>query len=460
MDASVVPLCVLCLSLFLLSQTGTDSCNITTLLHLHAAGTVTSATLIWHDSYTEGWLALQNAPCKLAQPCRLHAAGRCPFKHDAAEQAPQHVSAAHTPAVDPNTTGKLGVFHPPESLYKTVECKSFKASGSCPYGSQCGFAHGKQELRVPSLVGAMNPAPHKVPVATPCKYGVGCKRQATCMFQHPTVPAVVPIPMFQYPTVPAVAPMFRYPTVPVVPMPTVSVHVSRERTTKVAPDPPRERRASASPPPPQFNPRNILSELFDVAVRSSGSAIVTPAQLSQFILPSVLAQLAAAFQLKGHSGHPVTITKVLRAASHFKWVQLQESYNERTKGNNVTGAQWVFDGTAPQATRPLRKARKARAPKTAAAAAAAAATAAAVAAGPRMCVQGCGRLVESPHPKHKFCNACAATNKAARLAAGEVSHSSAATSVTSSMVDDDSDYQEDLEPGAYNDSWDEDDDLE
>lgn len=32
--------------------------------------------------------------------------------------------------------------------YKTVLCKTFEKTGSCPYGDKCQFAHGRGELRI------------------------------------------------------------------------------------------------------------------------------------------------------------------------------------------------------------------------------------------------------------------------------------------------------------------------
>uniref|UniRef100_A0A6C0AX98 C3H1-type domain-containing protein n=1 Tax=viral metagenome TaxID=1070528 RepID=A0A6C0AX98_9ZZZZ len=34
--------------------------------------------------------------------------------------------------------------------YKTVLCKTFEKTGSCPYGNKCQFAHGIHELRISS----------------------------------------------------------------------------------------------------------------------------------------------------------------------------------------------------------------------------------------------------------------------------------------------------------------------
>jgi hypothetical protein len=112
---------------------------------------------------------------------------------------------------------------------------------------------------------------------------------------------------------------------------------------------PRPRRTSHTRP--RFDRRGTLANAFAVTAGTHGSAIVTPAQLSQIVSPAVLAQLAEAFHLKGHEGRPVTVTAVLRQAARLKWVALEERVTANADGTvnkhtHVTGAQWVVDRAA------------------------------------------------------------------------------------------------------------------
>lgn len=57
--------------------------------------------------------------------------------------------------------------------YKTVLCNKWQFTGSCPYGHKCMFAHGWDDIRVPSNV---------------CKAWVEsgvCMYGLKCAFAHP-----------------------------------------------------------------------------------------------------------------------------------------------------------------------------------------------------------------------------------------------------------------------------------
>ena len=74
---------------------------------------------------------------------------------------------------------KLEAKNKNDQNYKTELCKKFQAIGSCPYGSKCRFAHGKEEL-ITKLQGA-NYKKEK------CKsfYEKGyCLYGSRCLFQH------------------------------------------------------------------------------------------------------------------------------------------------------------------------------------------------------------------------------------------------------------------------------------
>ena len=74
---------------------------------------------------------------------------------------------------------KLEAKNKNDQNYKTELCKKFQAIGSCPYGSKCTFAHGKEEL-ITKLQGA-NYKKEK------CKsfYEKGyCLYGSRCLFQH------------------------------------------------------------------------------------------------------------------------------------------------------------------------------------------------------------------------------------------------------------------------------------
>ena len=48
--------------------------------------------------------------------------------------------------VSQTTVGMRTAKHPP-NMFKTTMCRSWSTHGSCPYGTQCQFAHGRHELR-------------------------------------------------------------------------------------------------------------------------------------------------------------------------------------------------------------------------------------------------------------------------------------------------------------------------
>ena len=72
---------------------------------------------------------------------------------------------------------------PPAMKLKTALCSHFAASGACPFGTGCKFAHAC-ELATPA------PTPRgkggKGKGKAQCKFGQGCKRRHTCTFLHPS----------------------------------------------------------------------------------------------------------------------------------------------------------------------------------------------------------------------------------------------------------------------------------
>lgn len=100
-------------------------------------------------------------PCRYESNCKNIVDGTCPFHHteeevnralkafieDAAtkaqlkeENARLRIEAAAI-AARPNT--EVSQY----SLVKTVNCKHFAETGECPYGGNCKFAHGPDDLR-------------------------------------------------------------------------------------------------------------------------------------------------------------------------------------------------------------------------------------------------------------------------------------------------------------------------
>ena len=106
--------------------------------------------------------------------------------------------------------------------YKTVLCKKFMVSQSCPYGDKCQFAHGEQELRpfngqAPNMMYTMgmgsknqnNMLNYKIVKCKnwekdkTCKYGIHCtyahgeeelRNKADNLYQmNPTFPLMMPI---------------------------------------------------------------------------------------------------------------------------------------------------------------------------------------------------------------------------------------------------------------------------
>lgn len=61
-----------------------------------------------------------------------------------------HFSAMSRPALaDTNRLRLTNLKRPDPSKHKTTLCWHWKKkNGACPFGSGCGFAHGKEELRV------------------------------------------------------------------------------------------------------------------------------------------------------------------------------------------------------------------------------------------------------------------------------------------------------------------------
>ena len=58
-----------------------------------------------------------------------------------------------------------------KTLSKTQLCRHWQKNGRCPKGDKCGFAHGKEELKV-----------------AVCIFGARCNRKETCKFAHPGRP--------------------------------------------------------------------------------------------------------------------------------------------------------------------------------------------------------------------------------------------------------------------------------
>ncbi|RZR83579.1 hypothetical protein BHM03_00010199 [Ensete ventricosum] len=56
---------------------------------------------------------------------------------------PASFSTMRPPRPPPPTTA------PNQVLFKTRLCQKFRATGSCPYGDSCSFAHGPEDLRQP-----------------------------------------------------------------------------------------------------------------------------------------------------------------------------------------------------------------------------------------------------------------------------------------------------------------------
>ena len=66
---------------------------------------------------------------------------------------------------------------------KAVLCSNWSASGACPFGAGCHFAHGQQELGTVAPASPGKGGKGKAKVL--CRFGHGCKHRDTCTFVHP-----------------------------------------------------------------------------------------------------------------------------------------------------------------------------------------------------------------------------------------------------------------------------------
>ncbi|KAI6183436.1 hypothetical protein M3Y97_00489100 [Aphelenchoides bicaudatus] len=101
---------------------------------------------------------------------------------------------------DENGNYVLPVVASPQSVlykYKTVMCKSWLLSKSCPYEERCKFAHGESELRQMVQPEVSDPKQHPKYKTKHCKNftlaGL-CPFGSRCLFIHPVVAPTEPLP--------------------------------------------------------------------------------------------------------------------------------------------------------------------------------------------------------------------------------------------------------------------------
>ncbi|KIH50996.1 hypothetical protein ANCDUO_18921 [Ancylostoma duodenale] len=79
-----------------------------------------------------------------------------------------------------------------EDAYKTALCESWRRTQTCSYGKECRFAHGVDELRLPSQPRGRNHPKYKTVLCDKFSSTGYCKYGARCQFIHKiTNPAIL-----------------------------------------------------------------------------------------------------------------------------------------------------------------------------------------------------------------------------------------------------------------------------
>ena len=76
-----------------------------------------------------------------------------------------------------------------QGSFKTELCNKWRETGECPYGPQCQFAHGVEELRP-----VIRHPRYKTEVCRMVLAGVACPYGHRCHFLHAVAAAAVPRP--------------------------------------------------------------------------------------------------------------------------------------------------------------------------------------------------------------------------------------------------------------------------